>query len=170
MNYQIETEFTKEEIQSLILRIYQIINSEKKLSYRSKDELKSLLTKKEICIIRSDSGDILAFLIKELIYDRYFELGAFYVQEDRRGESIFRILVDYAIGDDSATYLLYTFQNKIIEIFKNKYKFEVISLSDLKFSIRFRIIMKRISFKRIKSIIEKTNSAKPTLMIKYPTE
>lgn len=159
----VRNNFSQNEIEDLAIQIYKSINEETNLAYRSVDELQKLM-KNGYIFVDFEDENIISFIICEKVWRDYYELGAWNVIDKYKKQGIATHVLESAMNSKNK-YVFFTFQQRVIEIFKKKYGFKITKLFKIHPILALLLIKKRITFKRIKSIFAHASKEKAYLMI-----
>lgn len=157
---RIENKIKKDDYERISSQVHLLINKESRLTKRSRKEIKKLLENDNI-FLAFDKDKVIGFIARENIYKNYIELKSWFVVPELRNKGVGRKLLKEVISEKGFIYLIATFYDGVISIFKKEgfIKISLLKLPTL-------LVVKMLFTRNTKSLFKHMFRKKSTLLIK----
>lgn len=152
------------QIKQLSDLIYNAINLEPNLSYRSLLEITSFIKNQELYTL-CDNHELVSFLFATPLTTEMMELHSLFTYLKFRRQNYMRTLLEQVLRDEKGSFLAVTFHS-YTKILLSQLGFREISFSDISYKARFSFLKKRLSVKRLLSIFNYMKKSKPIFLLK----
>ena len=157
---EIRRSFDQSTAASIANKIYKIISQTRGLTFRKLAYLKKQLENGSVFVM-FEKEKLVGFIIKERLFNSYYEIKSWYVIPKFRKKGIGRLLLKKVTSSRNDKYLMASFYDNPIKI-ALKEGFRKVTLLQLPFSLTVKFLLSRSS----KSIIKHVFHRKSTLLVK----